>query len=76
MSSPTCVLLTVYVAAALIEVLGIALTVGTYIEFTDDRLGTVHQPENKFQAVRGRVLIALGVLVGLGGNIASLFLLK
>jgi hypothetical protein len=37
---------------------------------------TVHQPKNKFEALRGAVLIALGVLVGLGGNIASLYLAR
>jgi hypothetical protein len=69
-------LLVVYVAAALIELAGIALTVGTYIEFGDNGLGAVHQPESKFQALRGPVLIAVGVLVGLGGNIASLYLAR
>jgi hypothetical protein len=73
--SSTCVLLTVYVVAALIEIAGIALTVGTYIEF-EGGLGTVHQPKNKFEALRGPVLIALGVLVGRGGNIASLYLAR
>ncbi len=71
--TPTTVLLTIYIAAALIEVAGIALTVGTYIEFKDG-LGTVHQPESKLEALRGPVLIASGVIVGLGGNIASLYL--
>jgi hypothetical protein len=71
----TCALLIVYIAAAVIELAGIFLTVGTYIEFKDG-LGKVHQPENKFQALRGPVLIAFGVIVGLVGNIMSLFVLK
>jgi hypothetical protein len=33
-------------------------------------------PESKFEALRGPVLIALGVLVGFGGNIASLYVLR
>lgn len=62
----------IYGLAALFEIGGIVLTVNTYIEF-ENGLGEVHQPETRRQAVRGTVLIGIGVLVGRGGNVASLF---
>lgn len=72
MSTTVVVLLAFYGIAALLEIAGIVLTVSTYIEF-ENGLGKVHQPETRWQAVRGPVLIGAGVLVGLGGNVASLF---
>lgn len=65
-------LFSTYIAAAVIEVAGICLTVGTYIEFKAG-FGTVHQPKNKFQALRGPVLIAGGVIVGLIANAATVW---
>lgn len=68
-------MLAIYIAAAAIELLGITLTVGTYIEF-ENGLGKVHQPESKVEALRGPVLIATGVVFGLGGNILSLLVMR
>ncbi|QNJ90968.1 hypothetical protein HZU40_22395 [Mycolicibacterium fluoranthenivorans] len=72
MTTATYVLLAIYISAAAIEIAGICLTVGTYVEWKDG-LGTVHQPETKMEALRGPVLIAIGVIVGLSGNIVSMF---
>ncbi|CAM3635670.1 hypothetical protein H7J08_07835 [Mycobacterium frederiksbergense] len=74
--TPTWILFTIYVVAAVTEVAGIVLTVGTYIKWDDGGNGTVSQPETWWQSVRGPALIGLGVLIGLGGNIVSLFLTR
>jgi hypothetical protein len=77
MTTATCVLLAIYISAAAIELLGIRLTVVTYVDYKSSGFGygtlDVRQPENWWQAARGPVLIAVGVIVGLGGNIVSMF---
>ena len=79
MSSGTATLLAIYIAAAIVEVLGIVLTVGTYVDMKNNGgivSIDVRQPKTKLQAVRGPGLIGIGVLIGLTGNILSLFLTR
>lgn len=51
------------------------VTVSTYVREDPERPGLfeVHQAETWWQAIRGPLFIVLGVLIGLGGNIASLY---
>src|SRR3954469_11131007 len=55
------------------ELLGIKLTVGIFVR-SEGCLLMIDAPEG-WRAARGPVLIALGVVVGLTGNITSLFVI-
>lgn len=76
--STTTVLLLTYLLASLCEVVGLVVTVSTYVR--EDPVGSglfkVHQAETRWQAIRGPLFIVLGVLVGLGGNITSLYVVR
>lgn len=74
MSSTTWLLL-VYIAAAISEVYGLYATVTTYVREDPNHTGLydIVQAETRAEQIRGPFFIVLGVLIGLGGNIASLY---
>lgn len=76
--SVTNVLLVVYLAAGLLEIVGIAVTIQTYLTEDPENSGlyTIQQAESWWQKYRGPLMIVLGVLVGVGGNIASLYITR
>ncbi len=64
-----------FVAAAVSELYGLFATVTTYLREDPDDSGlfVIEQAATTWQRARGPVFIVLGVLIGLGGNIASLY---
>ncbi|MGU3585911.1 hypothetical protein ACLBYD_22395 [Rhodococcus sp. C26F] len=71
----TTILLTIYIAAGISELYGLYATVNTYIREDPDREGlfTIEQADTRWERIRGPVFIVLGVLIGLAGNIISLY---
>lgn len=65
-------MLSAYILAAILEVLGIALTVAAHVKERDVGLLNAVSPEARRQRSRGLILIGAGVLIGLGGNIVEL----
>ena len=66
------IILGIYVIACLLELLGIKLTVSVFVRDRNDGTFVIDATEG-WQAARGPILIALGVIVGLIGNVVSLF---
>lgn len=66
------IILSIYVIACLLELLGIKLTVGIFVRDRNDGTFVIEAPEG-WRAARGPILIASGVIVGLIGNVVSLF---
>lgn len=74
--STTFALLLIYIAAGICEIYGLYATVNTYLREDPDNDGLyiLEQAQSRWERARGPVFIVLGVLVGLAGNIASLYL--
>ncbi|MBM4634505.1 hypothetical protein GS482_21320 [Rhodococcus hoagii] len=73
--SPTTALLIIFLTAAVAEVYGLIATVSTYLREDPENEGlyVLEQANSTWQKVRGPLFIVLGVLIGLGGNIAGLY---
>lgn len=66
-------LLAIYLLAVVVEIVGIKLTVSTYLRDNTDGTISVEQAETRWQRSSGPVLIGTGTIIGALGNIVSLF---
>ena len=60
-----------YTLSAVLEIVGIAVTARGFIREVSPGLADIQFPKG-WRAARGPITIVLGILVGFGGNIASL----